>query len=483
MSHSFIQFAGWDTLLNKMNIKVPNTLSFRLSLWYMVAFVFLLVTTFSLTFIILEISFNNEINDDLEQDIGEYRKLFIAEGIDSVIGEINRDVKPEDSNDEFILIKDKNSQKIFSSDMSRWGDTGFSEEAIKYFNNMELSPNIYYETLEITPDNENARVASAFLGSDLFIQIGESLEPSNDLLDLLLYIFVAVFFAVISLAYLLGWFVSRHAVRSIKEVSLAAADIRNGNLDSRVEVTGQRDEIQDLADTFNSMAEKIKELITEMREMIDNIAHDLRSPLGRIRMISEVTLSNNKDEDCRTSASTILEQCDNLLQYINSILDVAEAESGVFLVQNEQVNLTSITENACELFETVADAKNIKFSESLVHDCVLSGNKQSLQRMIANVLDNAMKYTPEKGQVSVNLCRDNEKINLIISDSGIGISDSEQTRVFERFFRSDQSRSEEGCGLGLSFALAVARAHGGDIELASEHGKGSTFSIILPFTA
>ena len=167
------------------------------------------------------------------------------------------------------------------------------------------------------------------------------------------------------------------------------------------------------------------------------------------------------------------------MQMINATLDLAEVESGSANYVEQEINVSQLAEDACELFQPVADEKNIKLSFKHGANCKIRGNLQSLQRMLANLLDNALKYTPSDGEVCVELHKENNKVTFSVSDTGLGIPEADQPKIFDRFFRYDQSRSQDGCGLGLSFARAVARAHGGDISLISKPGQGSTFKITL----
>ncbi len=230
------------------------------------------------------------------------------------------------------------------------------------------------------------------------------------------------------------------------------------------------------------MADRIRNLITEMREMIDNIAHDLRSPIARIRAISESALSTQGSiNDYKTVAADTLEECDRLIKLINNTLDVAEAEAGIANSMKETIDLSKLTADACELFEPVAEQKNIDLTYKLAEDCHLTGHRQNLQRMLANLLDNALKYTSSAGKVGIVLESRPKAIQIAIADTGPGISKADQQRVFERFYRCDDSRGRsDGCGLGLCFARAVARTHGGEIFLSSKPGDGSTFTITLP---
>ena len=459
---------------------LPNTLSFRLTLLYAIAFSIFLLAAFGFALLLVKTSMNNEINDDLSEDIVAYRKIFSNEGLEQVIDEIKRDIKSGETGDEFVRIIDIQGRDIFSSDISAWKGLEINNSVISKITGGTSDDSIQFETQKIPAREFSARIAYSLLGQDVIIQIGESLEQAAEMLELLISLFLISFVIVIPGAFIFGWFIIRRAVNGIEKVSNAATAIKNGKLDSHVDVSGQSEEIQNLVDTFNSMAHRIRELITEMREMIDNIAHDLRTPLGRIRMISEMTLSTVDNDACKMAAANTLEQCDKLLQYINATLDVAEAESGVSTRQNEPVDISVVAGVACELFETIAEEKNIKFTARLEPGCIVLGNRQNLQRMIANILDNAIKYTPVNGNVDINLVKDNNNIKIMVTDTGIGIPASDQQRVFDRFFRCDQSRAEEGCGLGLSFSRAVARSHNGDITLTSATGAGSEFVISIP---
>ncbi len=137
-------------------------------------------------------------------------------------------------------------------------------------------------------------------------------------------------------------------------------------------------------------------------------------------------------------------------------------------------------EEACELFDPVAENKNVELTFNIKPKCKFNGNKQSIQRMLANLIDNALKYTKPNSQVHIKLENHSKNIYIHIIDEGNGILPEDQHRVFERFFRCDSSRSSNGNGLGLSYAMAIARSHGGDIKIKSEYGSGSTFTILLP---
>ena len=168
---------------------------------------------------------------------------------------------------------------------------------------------------------------------------------------------------------------------------------------------------------------------------------------------------------------------------INTMLDITEIEAGAEKFTIKIVNIAELVRDACELFHPMAEDKGITISTNVPETCYVNGDIQRLQRMIANLVDNALKYTYVQETVSIVLNVDDEQIILTVSDTGIGISETDLPHIFKRFYRCDQSRSQPGSGLGLSLSRAIARAHGGDITAASSFEKGSTFTVTLPKAA
>jgi signal transduction histidine kinase len=288
-------------------------------------------------------------------------------------------------------------------------------------------------------------------------------------------------FVLVLPAVLIGWFMARRALQGVEEVTGTAIAIANGELGLRVPATARGEEIDRLATTFNSMLDRIHSLITGMREMTDNIAHDLRSPISRIRGAAEMTLTASGSlTDYEALAADTIEECDRVLEMINTMLDITEVEAGEGKLVMKEVDISRLVREACELFQPVAEDKGITLVLDTHEGCTIKGDIQRLQRLIANLLDNALKYTLPGGNVAVTLKIHAETAVISVTDTGIGISEKELPRIFERFYRGDQSRTQTGTGLGLSLAKAIALAHGGSVTVSSTLGAGSTFTLVLP---
>lgn len=458
---------------------LPNTLSFRLTLWYSGSFVVFLAASFLTLLISIDAILGDRIDEDLIKDIKEFREFYESGGLNSVKQEIDREAKTGDITEIFLRLLTPQGEQFYSSDLSHWeGITTVQNKLEKFATN---ESEILLVTVEFHTQDEETRIAYGLIGPEIILQVGESTEEKEEIMKLLFIVFTTMFLIAIPIAATAGWFIARKSVIGIEEINQAAIDIKNGKFNRRLSIKKHYDEIQTLADTFNLMAERIHELITEMSEMIDNIAHDLRSPLARIRAISENALSRQSNKkEFQTATEDTLEECDRMIQMVNNTLDVAEAEAGVVEREKEDINLANLIQDACELFEPVADENNVELTCTLNSNCHFKGNRQGLQRMMSNLIDNAIKYTKPNTSVDIKLENNTNSIKINISDKGHGIPKESQHRIFDRFYRCDNSRSKEGSGLGLSYARAVARSHGGDLILETSSKKGSTFAVLLP---
>jgi len=382
-------------------IRFPNTLAFRLTFWYTLVVIVLITIAFNASYYSLQKTLNQNMDNDLLEDIVEFQMLYQNEGLDGILREIEHEVESSKEEKSFFQLFDKNGIQIYSSDLSHWKFLPKSQHIVKQ---VFVTKKPIIQSINVQGEKYRAKTIHDLITPDILLYTGESTEQIQDIMTLLSSVFITISLIVTPLASLVGWLMARHAVKGIKEVSCIASEIEKGKLDRRVSVSAQGDEITQLVNTFNAMLDRIWVLISEMKEMTDNIAHDLRSPLTRIRVTSEVILSNdNTPQEFKTAASDTIEECDRLLQMINSILDVAEVEAGAFPIPQEKVNVSRLVQDACELFETMAEQKCIKLIYRLKKSCYIHGDIQNLQRMLANLLDNAIKYTPHSGQVDVVL--------------------------------------------------------------------------------
>ena len=298
------------------------------------------------------------------------------------------------------------------------------------------------------------------------------------LLEIFRNLFMMLVFILIMLSTLIGWCLARRTLMDMEAVTQTAEEISNGSYHRRVEVEGQLKEIKRLSATFNKMLDRNLSLMNSMKEINENIAHDLRGPLAGIRGIAEMTLTGNKPlNDYKDMAVSIMEECDSLIDMINTMLAITEAEAGVNGTLEEEFDLSTVITDACELFRPIVEEKRIMLICSIPEALLFRGVRKKMQRIVANLLENAIKYTPEYGSVAVSVAAHDGEIQIEFKDSGIGISAEDLPHIFERFYRCDQSRNHGGVGLGLSLARAFTESMRGIIRVNSIVNQGSIFTL------
>jgi heavy metal sensor kinase len=427
----------------------------------------------------LTTSFLREQTDqDLLAQVNRFSTLLASEGVEAVKNAALIEAQAAGVKKVFFRFLSINGQVFSSSNMAYWKNIYISEGAIRAVVRDGLP---VLETITIPDHLDQVRVLYARITPAIMVQVGETMESHSRFLAAFKGIFIGTMTFLILVAAGLGWFMARQAVSGVEAVTRTARMISGGNLEERVPVKGRGDEIDQLALTFNQMLDRIQSLLTEIKEMTDHLAHDLRSPLTRIRGHAEVTLTTaNSLKEYKAMAASTVEECDRLLDMINTLLLISKTESGVDTLSFEEIDLTALMQDACELFLPTAEDKGVTLRCDVPERSLLAGDTRKIQRMLANFLDNAIKYTPSEGSVIVSLEEKGEDLVISVKDTGIGVAPSDLPRIFERFYRSDQSRSQVGIGLGLSLARAIARAHGGDLTATSLPNQGSVFKVTIP---
>ncbi|MCE9522528.1 MAG: HAMP domain-containing histidine kinase [Alphaproteobacteria bacterium] len=269
-----------------------------------------------------------------------------------------------------------------------------------------------------------------------------------------------------------GVWISRNVIRRLEVINRTSREIMSGDLTRRIPVQGNRDELDDLAKNLNEMLEQIERLMMGMREVADNIAHDLRTPLNRLRnKLEGAMIGNTSREETVQALESAIGEADGLISTFNSLLLIAEAETGAHRDTLELVDLNEIVRDIADLYTPAAEDRGISFKLLAASRVMVRGNRSLLARAAANLVENALKYTPEGGAVTVStfIARDDDRPAFSVRDTGPGIPEDDRERVLDRFVRLERSRNTPGSGLGLSLVAAVARMH--DATIALEDAK------------
>lgn len=326
------------------------------------------------------------------------------------------------------------------------------------------------------------RMAYRQLFDGNLLVIGLNQHAADENLEKIVNAFLVTGLVVLVLSVLCGWVLACRMVRGIENVGRTADRIAGGDYSVRVPAGSEYLETDRLIASFNQMAQNTEKMMQELRTFADDMAHDLRTPLTRMIGRSEVAVMGHPSRDGLLAVlGDNTEDCRRMQALINQMLDISKTESGAEILHKETFDFGTLLQHSIELFRMLAEQKQQTLAIELPKDPVIFyADPVRIQQLVANLLDNAVKFTPEGGSVTAEITEASGEILLTVSDSGYGIAAGKQEKVFKRFYRADTSRNLPGNGLGLAMVQAVAVAHGGSVTLDSKAGEGSSFTVHFP---
>ncbi len=320
------------------------------------------------------------------------------------------------------------------------------------------------------------------------IRVGASINSLQHTLKVLDRILILSGLGGLLIAYLGAYWLVIRATQPLAKIISLSERSRPSHLDERLPIRHTGDELDQLSLALNSMMDRIADYIAKNHRTLANSAHELRTPLAALRSTAEVALASERTaKEYERTLESIVDECKNLESLVNQLLLLAETEN-IAPKLLPAVDLSQLVTSACSMFEALAEIRETRFTCDISEGIYVSGNRMHLRQLINNLLDNAFKFTPHQGSVTVRLnASDSKSCCLSISDSGCGISPTEMSRLFERFYRGDPSRRQEtptrGTGLGLSICKAIVESYGGRLEVESKPSEGSCFKVILPLAS
>jgi len=310
------------------------------------------------------------------------------------------------------------------------------------------------------------RVAETRFSDGLTLTIAHEITDEQALLDHTFTLVAAATLLTLLFSLIGGVWIGTSVLRRIDSVNHTAAEIMSGDLSRRLSVTERDDEFDEIATKLNQMLNRIEDLMKSMQQVTNNVAHDLRSPLTRLRNRLEVTLLEERDnENYQQVMEEAIGDADSLIHTFNAMLSIARLEAGIDSTQWSNTPIGDLLEELAELYEAVAEDEGLTFESQLNSNPVYFCNRHLIGQAVTNLLDNAIKYTPIPGHVLLQIDGNNDEFTITVADSGPGIPAEERERVFERFVRLENERNSAGNGLGLSLVQAVGRMYGAKLSL------------------
>ena len=489
-----------------------GSLGLRIAVWYAAVFVTSLLVLVVLTYALLSSSLKERDHEIIQSTLREYASHYETGGLQALARAVELEVSNGRHERLFVRVLGPRQDALFYTLPPEWNQfdvdalapgagsaggssgTGSGSSGGDARNSNGNADSWTAARARDRSRNALLEVASLRLWDGTIMQVGKSTESRDELLAYFREVTGFVSLAVILIGVAGGIALTRSTLRPIHHlIEVVRGIIQTGQTDTRVPVPAtpgvlgqapRADAIDELSTLFNVMLDRITTLIGAMRDSLDNVAHDLRTPMTRLRGMAERALESGTPESQREALVSCLEESDRILSMLNTLMDISEADTGTLRLQIEDVPLGALIGEVVDLYEEVAEDKGITVRVTPGDDVMVSADRDRLRQVFANLVDNAIKYTPAGGQVTITTeRRDGEQAAVVVRDSGIGITPEDLPRIWDRLYRGDRSRAERGLGLGLSLVRAYVRAHGGRVFAESTPGQGSTFTVLLPSRA
>lgn len=456
-------------------------ISFRLTFIYAALFVLSSFFILFFSYFLLRQSLVQRDHDILHEKISNYASIYANGGL-TELENIIAEEKESDYESQFLVrIESEKGANIFIHVPEKMQDLPI-EEVEKNLANLKDSKPVAHFFMKGS-ESDNLTEVSKFeimtwtLANGYHLQVARNTDDRDDLLERYLSVILLISGLVLIVASIGGFVFSNRALAPLRHLIQTMKRISSGELNARVKTRSQQDELHEITHLFNNMTEKIERLVLNMQHTLDQVAHELKTPLTRIQSSAELALlSHSTEAEYKSALADTIENTSEIVSFINTIMDISEAEAGVLKLKTVTVSSHEIILESIDLYSLAADQKNISihFEEQSVFD--FQADKNRCKQVLFNLLDNAVKYSPEGSQIKVTTRIIDTKKQICVADQGIGISPEDLSRIWDRLYRAQNGKSEKGLGLGLSLVRSICKAHGWTIEARSDSGQGAAGS-------
>ena len=464
--------------------RTHGSVALRLSVWFATLFTIGFTAIFALLYWLLARSLEASEYEGLQLRLRQYASIYELSGVNGLRQRVAEDSEAPNVRSLFIRLSGPRGEAVWGKIPPDWIEADVRRVAVPDGWGGWTAREQAINVLRVPRDAErDLAVVSQLIDDNLVLQVGRSTDSRAVLLAPLRRTFLWVGGAVIGVGSLAGYLAARRATRPLLQVvETARRIVATGALDARVPAPVRADDVAELVHHFNTVLDKNAALLRAMREALDNVAHDLRTPLTGLRGSAEIALLQTTDPVARDALADSVERVDEVLRLLRALMEISEAEAGMLRLERAPCDLAELARRAVDLYDEVAQAKGQMLTFAPGGAVPINGDAVRLRQVAANLVDNACKYTPAGGRIDVRVGVDSGRAVLTVSDNGPGVPESEQARIWERLYRGDKSRSEAGLGLGLSLVRAVVVAHGGEVAVRNAPAGGAVFEVRLPLS-
>ncbi|MFA7382223.1 MAG: HAMP domain-containing sensor histidine kinase [Desulfurivibrionaceae bacterium] len=448
-----------------------------MALWYSLIFISSSLLLFALLYFPLRSAILEKDRNIILGRLNEYTLQEQERGLQGMLAEIRLEDAANSQAGFFVRVADPTGQSLIVTLPPDWRHLagGFSP----LFRSGGESDD--WIVLPARERGDSLEIVSRRIGNGYMLQIGRGSGERQKILDYFGEIFARIMLPMIIFGFTGGFFLAFRSLRPVRDLIQVVRSIGIGKMDARVPSRHTGDELDELVHLFNTMLEKIEQLITGMRAALDNVAHDLRTPVTRMRAgIEEALQFGNNTDVFREALLDCAEESERIITMLNTLMDISEAETGVMKLHRQPIDVVSTLAEVVELYQYVAEEKRVEVSVSGPSDLTMMADIDRMRQVIGNLLDNSLKHTPIGGRIELTCNRQAGDAVIRVRDTGTGIPPHDLPLIFDRLYRGDHSRSQRGLGLGLSLVKAVIHAHAGTIEVESVPGQGASFILRLP---
>jgi signal transduction histidine kinase len=449
-------------------------LNVQFAVWYTAIFAAGAFLIFAASYFMMSSFLVREDRDFVRDRSTEFQSRLDDGGVKAMLSEIQEETGPG-FEPLFVRVCDAAGRPLFSNGAAF---TRFDASPLL----RKPQPVPTWIRLKEKDDEDTLDVLCTLLPDGSWLQVGKPSHERNTPLERFTTDAFAVAIPVLLLGIAGGAFLFSRVFRPVRElVRTLNAISETGALAVRVPERGTRDELDDLVLLFNRMLGRIESVVDGMRRALDTVAHDLRTPMTRLRNTAEEALhAEMPSEQHREALADCLEQSEDAVRVLELLMDISEAETGTLRLKPESLAAADIAADVVDLYRHVAEEKNVTLDSRVPDGLLLTADRLRLRQALANVVDNAIKFTPSGGTVTVDAEAADGQVRIAVTDTGAGIGETEIPRIWERLYRGEAGRRERGMGLGLSLVRAIVEAHRGRVDVRSERGRGSRFVISLP---